>query len=336
MVENFMIPRSSSCAVMRPGCRIFLLIELSFTAVQAVAVAAALNVVEPFMSGLGGGGWMQLLCAETGEHVTIDYCGRIPQAATPALMTPQARNQGPRSPTVPGSPAGWLAVLERFGSMTAAQVFAPAVELARRGFPLTTKNAGVFCQLKAIAAKGVRAVAANREHFLRTRCVIGSLMVEFFNASLEIFGGTPESEECRRVYTMGGEFPQLGMVLRQPELANTLEQLAAEGPDAFYGKDGSLGSAVVAELNRLGGLINSEDLASYEPEWGTPVTTTYRGHTVAVCAPPGRGIQVLECLNILEAFPIGSGQPGWGHNEAETLVRLPVWSSRKPSTTAAA
>jgi hypothetical protein len=184
---------------------------------------------------------------ETGEHVTLDYCGRIPRALTPELMTADARNKGALSSTVPGSPAGWLAVLGRFGSLPAAEVFAPAVELARRGFPLTAKNA------------------------------------EFFVSSLALLEG-PEFAECHRTYTMGGLAPVLGMVLRQPELAASLELLAAEGPAAFY--TGGLGAKAVAELGRLGGRMTAADLAGYEPEWGTPVSTTYRGRTVSLCAPP--------------------------------------------------
>ena len=85
-----------------------------------VAVAAALNVVEPFMSGLGGGGWMQIYSKERhgGEraHVCYDYCGVLPRAATLDACTPANTMEGPVSPVVPGSPAGWLGALERFGS----------------------------------------------------------------------------------------------------------------------------------------------------------------------------------------------------------------------------
>ena len=108
----------------------------------AIAVAAALNVVEPFMSGLGGGGWMQVYNAGTGEHQILDYCGQCPAAANLAsgrFDPPGAKQLGILAPVVPGSPAGWFAMLERHGSgqLSAAQIFAPAIELAENGFALS-------------------------------------------------------------------------------------------------------------------------------------------------------------------------------------------------------
>ena len=92
-----------------------------------VAVAAALNVVEPFMSGIGGGGFMQIRHAATGEHNCIDYSGQIPAAASYELYADDAsgdrQTSGPISPVVPGSAAGWLAALDRYGTLPAIDVF---------------------------------------------------------------------------------------------------------------------------------------------------------------------------------------------------------------------
>ena len=108
----------------------------------AIAVAAALNVVEPFMSGLGGGGWMQVFHKASGSHQVIDYCGACPAAADLAsglFDAPGAKQIGILAPVVPGSPAGWFAMLERYGSgtLTTSQIFAPAIELAEGGFPIS-------------------------------------------------------------------------------------------------------------------------------------------------------------------------------------------------------
>eukprot|EP01048_Picozoa_sp_COSAG05_P025051 COSAG05_NODE_6186_length_1004_cov_33.645304_1_plen_184_part_01 len=99
----------------------------------AIAVAAALNVVEPFMSGLGGGGWMQVYHAASGEHKVLDYCGQCPAGANLAdgRFDASTKGLGILASVIPGSPAGWHAMLQRYGSgrLTSAQIFQPAIEL---------------------------------------------------------------------------------------------------------------------------------------------------------------------------------------------------------------
>jgi gamma-glutamyltranspeptidase/glutathione hydrolase len=238
-----------------------------------VAVAAALNVVEPFMSGLGGGGWMQIFSKTAGEHAVIDYCGVSPAAAdcrnpSPADPTqkmfdvPGAKTTGPLAPVVPGSPAGWFAVLEKFGTLSALEVFAPAIELAEAGFPLTK------------------------------------------------FGQRQFPGPAGSAYATVSGF---GDVLKQPELGRTYRRLAAGGAHEFY--KGDVAKEFAAYMAEVGGLITSEDLASYEPRWLKPCTTVYRGHTISACPPPNHGTQILECLNILEGYPLAE----WGHNTDKTL-----------------
>ena len=250
-----------------------------------VAVAAALNVVEPFMSGVGGGGFMQINTA-TGEHAACDYAGTIPAAADFGRFydgQPDNANCGPLSVLVPGSAAGWLAVLERFGSKTAAEVFAPAIQLAEVGFALTKKGG------------------------------------EFFQSSFEVLDESPwpfrdaSFSAVESTYLQDGQPPPFGAVLRQPELAQTLRTLSAEGPDAFY--RGKLAEQMVAHIQKTGGLLTLEDFASYEPVWVTPVSTTYRGTRVSCLPPPNLGVQILEALNILEGYPLSE----WGHNDERTL-----------------
>ena len=109
----------------------------------AVATMAALNVVEPYMSGLGGGGVM-LLHLSNGETQMLDYSGRAPAAADASVLDAESVDVGPRSLTTPSALAGWLAALERHGTMSPADVFAPAIEYAEQGVPLTVKNALFF------------------------------------------------------------------------------------------------------------------------------------------------------------------------------------------------
>ena len=224
----------------------------------------------------------------TGEHTCIDYCGTVPGAVRHELYAgkPDIQNEGPLSPTVPGSAAGWLAALERFGTLSAAEVFAPAIELAEGGFAITKKG-----------------------H-------------EFFEASFNVLDANsqpfrdPEFSAASATYMRpDGSAPELGDIVKQAELGKTLRGLAEHGADYFY--RGALAEQIVAHLQKHGGVITLEDLAAYEPRWMAPITSSYRGFQVSGCPPPNFAVQIQECLNILEGFPLG--QPGWEHNSTQTL-----------------
>src|SRR5437899_5023093 len=158
----------------------------------AVAVAAALNVVEPFMSGVGG---MGLMLLSRGSQRDVAACiGRAPRAADPATSTDDELVGGPKSCATPGNLGGWLAALERFGSMDRARVLGPAIALAEQGVPLTWKN------------------------------------VDFYEAARATLG---RSQEARRLY-LGNGGPRAGAVVTYKELAATLRQVAEGGSDVFY------------------------------------------------------------------------------------------------------
>lgn len=160
----------------------------------AAAVGAALNVVEPFMSGVGGIGLLVLSRARTGERHVLDFIGGAPRAADAARCTDDDLVGGAKACVTPGNLAGWLTALERFGTMERADVLAPAIELAERGAPLTWKN------------------------------------VEFFENARETLA---RSAEARRLY-LGDGGPRPGRVVTYKELAGTLRQVAEGGLDAFY------------------------------------------------------------------------------------------------------
>lgn len=107
----------------------------------AVAVATTLNVVEPYMSGVGGDGYMLIYLARTGQRIALDYVGRTARAADRSLYTPESMGEGALAPLVPGNLGGWLYALEHYGTMERADVFGPAITYAERGFPLTRTNA---------------------------------------------------------------------------------------------------------------------------------------------------------------------------------------------------
>ncbi len=160
----------------------------------AVAVAATLNVVEPFMSGIGGIGLMVISSARTRECHVLDFIGRVPAAADAGRATAADLEAGPRSCVTPGNLGGWLAALDRFGTMDPTAVFAPAIRLAEQGAPLTWKN------------------------------------VDFFEKARATLG---RSAEAQRLY-LGNGGPRPGRVLVQKELAATYRQVAEGGAAAFY------------------------------------------------------------------------------------------------------
>jgi gamma-glutamyltranspeptidase/glutathione hydrolase len=230
----------------------------------AVATAAALNVVEPYMSGIGGVGYMHIYSARNKEHKVCDYVGLTPAATDIALYPEDApKDRGPLSPLVPGACAGWMESLRRYGSMDAADVFAPAIELAEGGFPLSVKNSQFF--------------AGNANDLRR------------FPAAAS-------------TYLIDGHVPEPGEILVQQDLAETFRAVAAEGPSVFYG--GAIGDVIAAHLAEVGGLLSKQDLLDNEPAWLDPLGVDYREWTVYAPPAPCQAIQYLETLKLLEGFDV--------------------------------
>lgn len=161
----------------------------------AVAIAAALNVAEPYMSGIGGVGYMHIYSARDEEHKILDYVGLTPAATDIALYDEAKRDRGPLSHLVPGACGGWLEALARFGSMEPIDVFAPAIEYAEQGIVLTVKNAEFF--------------AGNAADLRR------------FKTGAE-------------TYLINGAAPAPGQILVQKDLAETFRRVAADGAEVFY------------------------------------------------------------------------------------------------------
>jgi len=160
----------------------------------AVAVAAALNVVEPFMSGIGGIGLMVVSSPRTRESHVLDFIGRVPRAADPQRASAAELEGGPRACVTPGNLGGWLAALDRFGSMDRTTVLGPAIRLAEDGAPLTWKNCEFFEQARPTLSR---------------------------------------SADAQRIY-LGNGGPRPGRVLTQKELAATYRQVAEGGAEVFY------------------------------------------------------------------------------------------------------
>ncbi len=253
------------------GARILLDGGNAFDAV--VAVAAALNVVEPYMSGIAGVGYALVYSAGEDRVRALDYCGRTPHKATPdAFNSESAQDAGSRSCLAPGACGGWLALLERYGRMDREAVFAPAIELAENGFAVTVKNA-TFIQ-----------------------------------------GTVPRMRPTgARVILSGGRAPLPGEVLVQKDLARTFRRVVEGGAEVFY--KGDLAREIGEFMQGEDGLLSERDLGDFEVEWTDGISTSYRGYEVFCPPPPSAGFQILETLNMLEAYPLDK----LGHHSEESL-----------------
>jgi gamma-glutamyltranspeptidase/glutathione hydrolase len=242
----------------------------------AVAVGATLNVVEPFMSGAGGIGLMLVSRANSRERHVLDFIGRAPRAADPAQATVDELAGGPKSCATPGNLGGWLAALERFGSMPRRRVLAPAIELCENGVPLTWMSVRFFEQSAATLQR---------------------------------------SAEAQRLY-LGNGGPRPGRIVTYKELGATFDQIAEGGAEVFY--RGPLARVIARAVTDAGGWLSEADLAAFSPEWREPLTVSYRGCEVSSVPPPFSAFQMLQTLNILEAFDVA----GWGHNSVDYLHHL--------------
>jgi gamma-glutamyltranspeptidase/glutathione hydrolase len=255
----------------------------------AVAVGFALAVALPRAGNLGGGGFMLVHDADSGETVAIDYREAAPlRAARDMFLDEEGDVDKDKARLshlaagVPGTVAGLWRAHRDYGRLPWKRLIEPAVSLARDGFEVTYDLAGLL--------------ASRKERLCR------------FEAA------------CRYFYKPGGEPYAPGERFVQPDLADTLQAIADDGPDAFY--KGGIAKKIAAEMEKHGGLVDAESLAAYEPTIRDPARGTYRGFEVVTMPPPSSGgIHVVQMLNILENFPIaefGSGSADAVHVLAES------------------
>ena len=251
----------------------------------AVAAAAVLNVVEPHMTGIGGDMFAILWSAEDQKLVGLDASGRAGSLLTPEALRVDGHDHmpggGPASVTVPGAISGWVALLDRYGTMSLAEVLAPATRIAEEGFPVTSIIAGQWRSQEAKLA------------------------------------GDPGA---RATYLIDGKRgPEAGEWFRNPDLARSLRMLATEGAAVFYG--GELGSTVVDGLAELGGNLTLEDLINHSAEWVDPISIDFRDYTVWELPPAGQGVAALQMMKIMEPLDLegmGHNSAPYLHHLIET------------------
>lgn len=244
----------------------------------AVATAFALAVVDPASSGLGGGGVMVLYQAREQKAHVLDFTEVSPAAAAPELyrngggVRRDLLETGGLAVAVPGTVAGLAEALKRFGSLPLETVLAPAVRHAAEGFPATRRLR--------------RAIEENLPA-LRQRANFSRIFLK-------------ESGKPREV----------GEMIRQPELAETLKTIAREGAGAFY--EGAIGQALAARIKNL----TLDDLNSYKPVWRGPIIGSYRDRTVITAPPPSLGgLALAGMLRVMEGY----GPDQFRHNSGAYL-----------------
>ena len=246
----------------------------------AIAVGYALAVTDSCCGNLGGGGFMLIHLAE-GKDIFINFREKAPLAANPSMYLDEQGNvvgskskKGYLAVGVPGTVKGLDDALSKYGTLSRASVMSPAIRLAQKGFVLRSGD--------------VQILQANQKKFTEPK--VAAIFLK----------------EGKKSY-------QVGDLLVQKDLAQTLELIAAKGPDAFY--RGQIAQKIVKASQQKGGVLSLKDFATYTSVEQKPVQCRYRGYEVVSAPPPGGGITLCQMLNILEGYSLKS--KGW--HSAESL-----------------
>ncbi|HEY9637168.1 MAG TPA: gamma-glutamyltransferase [Coleofasciculaceae cyanobacterium] len=249
----------------------------------AVTIGFTLAVTLPRAGNIGGGGFMLVHLAKSNETFVIDYREKAPKAASHDMfLKPNGEPEPEKSQYsylavgVPGTVAGLAMALEKSGTISLERALKPAIDLAEKGFPISEE--------------------------LHNNLVRAKKRMQASPASMAIF------------YKEGGVPYEVGEILVQKDLAQSLRRIAKEGSAAFY--KGAIADAIVADMKIHGGLITKEDLAVYKAVRRDAIHGTYRGYDIySMPLPSSGGVHLIQILNLLEPFPINS----LGHNTAQTI-----------------
>jgi len=238
----------------------------------AIAVNAALGLMEPTSCGIGGDLFALVWEAKTGKLHGLNASGRAPAAATRAYFAQQGHKTipllGPLSISVPGCVDGWISLHQRFGKLPMTRLLAPAIAYAQEGVPVPEVIAGYW---------------RGSERLLRQRPAAAA------------------------TFLIDGRAPRTGQVFKNPALARAYQRIAQQGRAAFY--TGDVAEKLVACVRAEGGLLELSDLAQHTSTWVEPIGTNYRGYEVWQLPPPGQGLAVLQMLNLLEDYDLAKLGP---------------------------
>jgi gamma-glutamyltranspeptidase / glutathione hydrolase len=266
VATTFGIVAASQPLAARAGVQI---LERGGNAIDAaIAANATIGLMEPTGNGLGGDLFILFYEAKTGTLHGLNSSGWAPAGLTVEFLAAKGITKMPQkgihSVTVPGVVAGWDAARSRFGTKPFSELLAPAIYYAENGFPLS----------ETIAAGWARSVKMHSEH--------------------------PNSQ---KTYLIDGtRAPKAGEVFRNPDLAGSLRLIAEKGRDGYY--KGKTAEAILTISREQGGAMTAADLAEFQPDWVTPIKTTYRGWNVYEIGPNTQGISALMMLNLMEQYPL--------------------------------
>ncbi|TDF94448.1 gamma-glutamyltransferase [Paenibacillus piri] len=261
----------------------------------AVAVSAALSVVYPHMTGLGGDSFFLLYSAQEKRVVGLNGSGRAGVAAKPELYLEQGMDsipdRGIRSiVTVPGMIDAWWRVWSRYGRLEWSEVLAPAAEYAEQGFPISRDLHRWMVKDESLLLK---------------------------------------DDTLKTVYFRNGKLLKEGDRLIQRELAETFRHIMKNGRDGFY--TGPFMKVLVRSLREAGAVLTEEDFIGHESDWVEPVSTSYRGSEVYQMPPNSQGFSLLMMLNILEREPLGDiprGSAAFYHLVTEAVKKAFVYRDK--------
>jgi gamma-glutamyltranspeptidase/glutathione hydrolase len=237
----------------------------------AIAVSTVLAVVEQTSSGIGGGGFWLLHRATDGFEVMVDAREQAPAAAHPDMYLNEDGSvnrdlavNGPLSAAIPGEIAGLEHLAEHYGRLSLERSLQPAIRIAREGFPVYEKY---------------HTMAGWKKDTLKRWPAAAEALLD------------------------NGAVPEIGYVIRLPDLAWVLEQVAEQGAEAFY--QGEVARRLVEGVRAAGGIWTMEDMAAFRVKEREPIRTDYQGYQLVTAAPPSSGgIAIAQMLNILEAYPL--------------------------------
>ncbi|REL30369.1 gamma-glutamyltransferase [Thalassotalea euphylliae] len=255
----------------------------------AIAANAAIGLMEPTGNGIGGDLFAIVWDPKTEKLHGLNGSGRSAKGQTLAQLkakigdVSQIPNWGTPPVTVPGTVDAWFELHKKFGKLSMAQNLAPAITYAKQGFPVTE----VIAYYMDIYQKRYE--------------------------KLHKAGEIEEIANYQATFLINGKAPAEGQVFKNPDLANTLSQIAKGGRDAFY--QGEIAKTMDAYFKRIGGPLRYEDFANHSSTWVAPVSVNYRGYDVWELPPNGQGIAALQMLIVLENFNLKA----MGHNSADYL-----------------
>ncbi len=266
----------------------------------AIAMAGAMPVIEPACNGIGGDAFA-LIWTE-GKLYGLNASGICPMNLTAEAIRARGFDKIPltgwTSTIVPGAPKGWAMAHKRFGTLPLKELWAPAIKAGREGFP----------------------IQPNVEHMMKNE------WVKICDAAKR--DGMAPYQGWFDTFTHDGTWYKAGELLVNPDIADTLEELAATECESFY--HGKLADAICDFSDKTGGFFQKSDFENYEAMWVEPISVNYRGYDVYEIPPNGHGITTLMALNILNGFDLGNDRndPEVWHKMIEAM-KLAFIDTRK-------